>query len=270
MNESRNRWWGEFRLDVGETAEWRVDLLHIAIKRQERELLVAHHKVKGPGDDPALKFAYGNPSLDEDEIAEISRFVFKEAPGSLAVLPALADRSVVSRPFAPLTVPAGETASIYVGTPLWFTLAAGDPLKPFFEIPIQRPSDTWFGPSPMQGETCYASRTFARLNEQNLVPMADWATTLVHIQNVAEKPLHVERLNLPVPYLSLFETPNAWLFTESVTMVQSKAEEKAEFSFGKDPGGTVPEAALVSGPREIAHKGMLVRAFSSLSLPGIG
>ena len=56
---------------------------------------------------------------------------------------------------------------IYVSTPLWVRVDVHDPPQFLQEIPVIRPSDTWFGPSTREGELGYAGRTHGRLNFEN-------------------------------------------------------------------------------------------------------
>ena len=133
------------------------------------------------------------------------------------------------------------------------------------EFPIQRPSDTWFGPSTLEGETCYAIRTHSRLNLENLSLHPYRALTQIDIDNRAEAPLHVERLNLPVPYLSLFVNPEGILWTEAVTMTQKDDASLAEFEIQEGPPVVSGGAELLSPSRENPQKNMLIRAFGILA-----
>ena len=194
--------------------------------------------------------------------------MFESSPEQISILPALADRSVVSRPLKPITVPFGQSASIYVSTPLWFTISAGSPLQKLFEIPIQRPSDTWFGESTLAGEICYASRTHGRLNPEHLIALPYRAITQVHIQNHAAAPLLIERLNVPVPYLTLFHNQAGSLWTEAISMAQRRETSLAEFNIEDGPPASAGRVAPIGAPRQNPQKGMLVRAFSALKLQG--
>lgn len=196
----------------------------------------------------------------------LARYVTHETPEQIMVRPALADRPVVSRPYTPFAVPPGEMAVIYVSTPLWFGLLAGEPAQPLHEIPIQRPSDTWFGPSTTVGEVCYASRTLGRLDLQNVPLYTHRALTQVQINNRASTPLLVERLNLPVPYLSLFVAEDRVLWTEAVTMVQERETSLAEFSIENKPPKVAQGITFVAPARKPAAKGMLIRAFGALKI----
>jgi hypothetical protein len=268
MRNLSNQWWGEFLIDLGKSALWEIGPTRIAVQRQPREWLVAHQRSEEQSDRQEWRFT-SIDELDEDYFDSVSRFVCHSTPGSVSIRPALADRSVVSRPFTPFTVPMEENATIYVSTPLWFVLTTGTPAQTLFELPIQRPSDTWFGSSTLEGETCYASRTHGRLNLENLATYPFRAVTQVHIHNKGATPLLVERLNVPVPYLSLFLDKDGRIWTETVTVVQTRGTSLAEFNIERQPPQVAAEASLITNPRLSSQKGMLIRAFGALKLQGL-
>lgn len=268
MKELPNEWWGDYTFDLSEGGQWEIGPLRIAVQRLPREWLVAHEEIEATEDPQKWWFVYSSLDLHESDFAHRSRFVFQSTTEQLTVLPALADRSVISRPFTPFTVPADENATIYVSTPVWFTMATGLPSQTMLEIPIRRPSDSWFGSSTQEGEMCYASRTYSRLNLENLTVYPYRANTQVHIHNNSEDPLLVERLNLPVPYLSLFHAQESILWTESVTVVQTQGTSLAEFNIEKGPPPPATASKLIATPRQDPQKGMLIKAFGVLTLQG--
>lgn len=268
MNDLSSKWWGDFTIEAGASAKWEIGPLRIAVQRLPHEWLVAHEQIETTGDQREWRFLYDDLNLNESDFAQVSRFVYQNTPEQITALPALADRSVVSRPLTPFTVPADENATIYVSTPLWFTLATGLPPQTLFETPIQRPSDTWFGSSTQEGETCYASRTYGRLHLENLTIYPHRAITQVNIHNNSTDPLLVERLNLPVPYLSLFYTSENLLRTETVSMVKTRGTSLVEFNIEEEVPSSATGAKLVAAPRLTPQKGMLIKAFSVLKLQG--
>jgi hypothetical protein len=145
----------------------------------------------------------------------------------------------------------------------------GRPSQTLFELPLQRPSDTWFGSSTIEGEICYASRTFGRINLENLTGYQYRALTQVHIENKSHTPLLIERINVPVPFLSLFYAKDYLLWTETVTMVQNRETSLAEFQIQKKPPPSAVNLKLISKPRQEPQKSMLIRAFSALKLQGL-
>jgi hypothetical protein len=266
MEESPKEWWGEYIFETGTTAHWEIGPLQIAVQRLPGEWIIAHEQIEVQADSPGWRFSYTNSDLREEKWAQISRFVSQSRMEQLTVRPALADRSVVSRPVTPFTVQADEEVTIFVGTPLWFTCRIGSQEASIFEIPIRRPSDTWFGPSTLEGELCYASRTYGRLNLENITDNPRWAHTQLHIVNRSEAPLLVERISLPVPYLSLYAGTAGVLWTEAVKMSEERDTSLAEFDIEDGPPQVASGAQLVAPPRKHPQKGMLVRAFSVLTL----
>ncbi|MFN2136640.1 MAG: hypothetical protein ACK2UK_11840 [Candidatus Promineifilaceae bacterium] len=269
MAKMREQWWGSFSLALNETAQWDIGPLRVAVKHLPGEWLVAQQYLPDRVEDPEWRWSKEGEAVATLENGSLSRFVFESEPSYLEAVPALADRPVVSRPFIPFTVPAGQKAVIYVSSPLWFTLAGGSPRQTLFETSIVRSSDTWFGPSTREGELCYASPTLGRLHLEDLTDFAYRAITQVHIYNDADAPLLVERLNLPVPYLSLFQMPDNAAYTESVTMRQIRGSSLTEFTINPLPDviqGAAPKQ--IAAPRKSSQSNTLIRAFSSIKVPG--
>ena len=268
MKDSLATWWGDFTIEGNATAQWEIGPQRIYVQRFAREWLIAHEQIDPSENNLEQPFTYSDLNLSESDIPNLSRFVIRKTPDKLTVLPALADRSIVSRPYTPFSVPVGENATIYLSTPLWVRFAYGRPLQTIYELPLQRPSDTWFGPSTIEGEICYASRTFGRLNLENLTGQQYRAMTQVHIENKSSVPLLIERINVPVPYLSLFCAKDNLLWTETVTMVQTRETALAEFQIQKKLPPSAQSPKLISKPRQDPQKSMLIRAFSALKLGG--
>lgn len=262
-------WWGQFELEIGVAARWQIGPLQVVVQRLPSEWLVWYERETAEGaGDLSWHFARFDGDIDRYD-RRVTRFVRQSTSATATVMPALADRPVVSRPFTPFTVPIGEKATLYISTPLWFTLSTGDPPQLLTEIPIQRPSDTWFGPSTMIGEACYASRTYGRLNLEHLDLNPYRALTQIRVTNTGMTPLFVERLNLPVPYLSLYAAAGGALWTEAVAMEQAEEHTLAELSVGEGPPDVAAGARLISPSRLVTRKNMLVRAFSVLKIQGL-
>jgi hypothetical protein len=116
----------------------------------------------------------------------------------------------------------------------------------------------------MEGELCYASWTHANLNLENVPIHSHRAITQVTIHNQAGTQLQIERLNLPVPYLSLFETANGNLWTEAVTMVRTRDTGMATFEVKQGPPAAATDSGLIVDPRRQPSHNMVIRAFGVL------
>ena len=127
-----------------------------------------------------------------------------------------------------------------------------------------RPSDTWFGPTTMDGELCYASQTYARLNLENLPIGPHHAITQVTIQNRAESQLLVEQLKLPVPYLALFEASDGLLWTQGITMTRSRDTDMADLQIEKGAPDYAGTLKLLSDARQTTSIKTAIYAFGTL------
>jgi len=255
-------WWGEFRFSAGETMVWCIGPLRLAVRRARQEwqltydwLAVAEGEVACSITPTAEDF----PAYEHQE-----RYVFRETGEGLLIRPTLADRPVISRPVTPFHLPAGEEATLFVSSPVWLHLAVAKPARDLAEIPIQRPSDTWFGPSTRVGQLCYDSRTAGRLHLEEVPQRPHRAVTRVVIRNEGSDALRLERLSLPAPYLAVFEADDGLLWTTPVTLVRAQSGEMGTVKIHERPPQEARGAKRLSPPREKPGQGSLVRALSAL------
>lgn len=261
-----NRWWGDFFLEEGQAVRWRIGALELTIERLAREWRIAgvpattEPEANGDGTHWSVdREAAGRP-IDE----HTERYAFRSTSAALRLTPALADRPVVSQPTIPFYVPSQEEATIFVSSPLWLRVEVGHPPKLLHDAPLQRPSDTWFGPSTLEGELCYSSRTHNRLRLEEVPLYPDRAVTPVRIRNEATNALLLERLNLPVPFLSLFATDAAALWTPTVTMLREHDGTSASLKVDEGPPHHARQAREVAPARHAPGKRVLVRALGAL------
>jgi hypothetical protein len=266
-NDKRSRWWGQFTIDIGQTMQWQIGPLKLALQRQANEWQIAFQQEEDDEDNGAdWQQQLMETDINELNYANVERHTFNQTEDTAWILPALADRPVIIRPWTPLYIPAGEETIIFTSLPLWIRIDVGHPPKTLRDLAIRRPPDTWFGPSTMKGELCYASRTHGRLNFENISLQVHRAITQIHIRNRAAGPLQLERLSLPVPYLSLFETAEGLLWTQTVSMVRTRETDlgMAAFQVEKRPPENARNPKLVSGPRNAPGQNMIIRAFGAL------
>ncbi len=253
-------WWGEFSLAEGERGKWRIGALDLWAERRPLEWRI-HHQTRDDPFDAAVAVEVPAGGMPTDGIA-LARFSMGKPGKVLNLQPVLPDRPLVSSPDSPFFVLPGEQVLLFISSPVWVRVSAKD--RQLLELPIYRSSDTWFGPSTREGELCYASRTRCRTELEDLPPRPHRAVTSVHLQNRTEGSILVERLNLPVRYLSLFSAADGKLWTETLTLVTANEGETAEIQIGKGPPDHAKGARLQTGPRESPDKNLLVRALGAL------
>ncbi len=131
------------------------------------------------------------------------------------------------------------------------------------QLPSRRPSDSWFG-GLTDGELCYAVKTRARTDLKQLPVFHRSVVTPVLLRNLAPEPLWLEKLKLPVPYLSLYSAADGRLWTERVSLTRSEDSEMAALDLQPGPPEEAPGAELQSPAQRTSEPNLLVRAFSSL------
>ena len=259
---SNTTWWGEHSIDVGQVARWEIGPLLLQVRRLEKEWQIASTRNEDNYSKSKWKLTLSNDALTGEN--PLNRYLFKRTTGKLVVKPALPDRAIIMRPASPLYIPAGQEASIYVSSPLWLRLQAGEPVATLEDIPIQRPSDTWFGHSKTEGQLCYAGKTHARVS-LDLLPMQPFrAVTPIVIRNKHQDVMVLDRLSLPVELLSLFSTVDGLLWTQPVTMVKEIDGYIAALEFGQLPNNEIKNTTLISDPRRKPDHHIITKTLTDL------
>lgn len=255
-----DNWWGTFELTEKQTRQWEIGPLSLFIRCSGHEWQVAHTR----NDNETNHWTIHDSDRLPEQIDNYTRYIFQQTSPQLTLIPLLADRPVIARPHVPFNLTAGEETTLYISSPLWLELAAGKSTKKMAEIPIQRPSDTWFGPSTLEGELCYASTTHCRLNLEELPQRRHRAITPVVIRNRADSTLLVERLNLPAPMLPLYASAKGQLWTPKITLIREQDGDMAALKIDSKPPSQAGDAVQLSQPREATRGSILIRAFNAV------
>jgi hypothetical protein len=257
-------WWGRFEIPEGDSAAWRLGPLRLWVTRRARHWRVVWtHARDAMLTDLDLTRLHEEPTYPAE--VELARFFAISGEVTLCLSPGLADRAVVARLEAPFHLLPGDDLAFYVSAPLWVQLEVQRPgeERPRFlqEIPSWRPSDTWFGPSPMQGELCYASRTEAKIALEELPAHPLRAITRVHVRNRTQASFLLERLRLPMPSLRLAQDEEGRLWTSSVTVTQ--VQESGPVALELDAADRREGLTWVAEPRQSSAGLRLGRALKT-------
>jgi hypothetical protein len=256
-------WWGEFALVENETRHWQIGPSLLWLSHLNHEWRLYHKQLENPL-ETTLKI-YLPASADEiDQTTTQNRFSFSKTTETIQLMPSLADRPIIIRPEHTFYVPSQESVMLYVSTPIWINLQAHKPLKDLLEFPSYRPSDTWFGPSTLEGELCYAARTTAKLNLSELEFRPHRAITPIRIRNRASEPLKLERVKVPLPYLSLYAAEDQRLWTQLVSFERQDDGDFAQLNLAKTAPPEAGPCKRLAKPRHEPGKNVVVRTFSKL------
>ena len=258
------QWWGDYNLELERWTEWQIGPLTLFAQVKRGERLFGWKAANDPFQD-TLSIAVPCSETPDPEDYKFSRYAVGNINSPLALQPRLGDRPFIVRPDSELFLLPAQTAVLFVSTVVWvatFLDDGSDEACVLLEIPARRPSDTWFGPSTLEGELCYASRTSARTDLDSIGPRPHRAITPVEIKNLGSDSLPIDQLRVPVPALSLYHDRNDRLWTDTVRFVREEGERAASM--------TVPEASahlpegrtLLAPPRAPVEAGTIVEAFS--------
>lgn len=268
------RWWGAFSLDDPEsdpvTARYRIGPLELWVSRS----------VTGPADRAeGHEWRFGvdydaDAMIDRSEVvrpappsvpqasARILRYATPVGDGQLTLGARLPDRDIVVRAEPPLRLVAGHEVDVYIGTPVWVALRVGD--EELVQLPTVRMPETWFGPSPWEGELCYALRSRARLALSEMPRRPNRAMTVLSVRNEGPNDLLLERLKIPIPNLALYRAEDGTMWCQHLTVVRPFGGDEALVQVGAGPPSLAGPVVLEAPARRIGSPNMLIRALGSL------
>ncbi len=252
-----NPWWGEVELPDRGYRSLRLGPMELLLSRASGVLQVAWRSRGDP-----LSEAQAWSVLDTWEAPpgfEVRRFA--AGSGSIRLHPRLPDRFVVARPEQHMVVPAGSTLVAYLSSPLWLALSEGDTL--LADLPVSRPSDTWFGPSTMEGHLGYALRTKLLTSLERLRVRSHRAISRITIENRSPMPLGITRLRLPMADLALFAGATA-VWTEELKLVRGDDGDTDQVDIGAGAPAEAGSVTALASPRDGSRQSPIVRVFNAL------
>lgn len=251
--ESTKQWWGNFDIPKDVCCAWKISLLRFYINRSKSEWHFTWYQDDTPS-EPAVSFDLTGASVPESQNLEQARFVHTSADAHFDLGLALADRPIVARPETPIYVPPGQHATLYVSSGVWLQPKLNGHL--LMDMPVYRPSDTWFGENTREGEMCYFSRTRARTEAAESVISPHKVVTPITVINRGTESVKIERIRVPVINLGVYTNENGEFFTNSLSMVlheNSKETTMEIIPINRQKG----EFQLISTPRVEPDKGLL-------------
>lgn len=205
-------WWGDFSFDPDKGQSWRLAGLEVRLSRRQGEWRIETRRPADQHED-IQDWRHDPVSPEELPEARLQRFLFRQTTPRMRMLPRLADRPVVIKPVSPLFIAPGQSATLFVSTPVWVNAWVDGMDKPLLDIPVVRPSDTWFGASPIRGQLAYATKVFGRTDLAHLPVRPFRAVTPVTIANDSADAMQVERVCLPAPQLDVHAGEDGRLWT---------------------------------------------------------
>lgn len=242
-------WWGTFNVEAGQSRFWRIGNVVICVDRVTNEWHIASTPVGKiddipEGEDSAETESF---SIPYEELT-FKTFTF-HTRAEIELKPVLPDLPLASALERPLYIPAGEDILLYVSSPVWVRVQTGKRSKIILdEVPTFVLSDTWYGPNTREGELCYAGHTHASPHLSDVPSGPDRIISPMLIKNRAKNPLMLEKIGVPLPYLSVYSDKENFLWTEQLYLF-SEEDSGADVEVAKGPPKALEEIKLLTPPR---------------------
>lgn len=254
-------WWLPVALEFGQSWQYTLGPLTVYLQRLSTEWLLGFSRSAEQDD----RYKLVSRSIKQlPELDNLQRFIFRQAPAQFCLTPKLLDRPVVVKTRTGLSIPPAEQAVFYISSPVVINVGLQQPASSLAEITSQRLSDTWFGPSTLHGELCYADKTQARHIRADLPLRPHRAITAITIENNANTMLVLDKLSIPVPYLAVYGLNDGTLWTDPITLLHDGNHALTRFKISKDLPTGITAAARVAEPRQHIEKQGLIRAFTGM------
>lgn len=256
-------WWGRYNFDIGQSRAWQLGGLDLRVTRTPHEWSFQPRPRLNKQNEENSHWAL-NDDIKMPSSATTSRFFFSNTGEALYLLPLLADRSVVVKPVTPLFIPAGQSITLYVSTPVWLGCYVERFDVPVLDVPIVRPSDTWFGRDTIRGEICYATKVTARTDLSDLPTRPFRAITPVSLHNAGKDVMPVERINVPVPVLGVYASATGALWTQPLKVEHDGHNRSPIIQITNEMPADAGSLEMLSPPRVGAQGHALIRIFDNL------
>lgn len=261
--------WGVTEIPLGGRARLDLGPLSLHVLNLPREWRVYSMHTRDPLSTAAALSVVADGGPPEGDRWSVVRFAQTREEGAILLSPRLADRAVVARPEVPISLVGGDDITLYVSTPIWACLRTARSARALAEYACIRPSDTWFGPTPRQGELCYATRTTARLAVDEGPRSPARALTRITLHNRATAPVHIERISIPIPMLSLYADASGGFWTNPIVF-ERLAPDPSGSSDGRlriqegPPDEATGASQPVAEPRRPVRSNVLGRALDAV------
>ncbi len=199
--------------------------------------------------DSSFHYQFPFEGMYPDTLLTEKRFAYSKKAPSLRVAPCLGERPFVVKPDTTFMVLPGEKAKIYLSTPMSVRLSDAETTEVIDEIPVLNRVKTWFGETPTTGELCFFTRIHAALKEKNLPFRPHRAMTHLYVHNSSKTPIPIEKLKIPVNYLTLYQDERGLFITSSLSIrIDSNGRIKDLEIF--KPTRLGEGAAVIQNPRD--------------------
>lgn len=246
--------WDVYNIDIDQIYYAKFGEANLWIKRDGKEIYIATSHGKDID---------GQNVNNIPEDLQWARFISKEEPKSLELLPATPDRALVVKPEAAFYLTSGTRRTVYVRIPVWIRISLSTKTKiGLLEIPSVILSNTWFG-DLIDGELCYWLSSGVRSKIEPDPSRPYLAICSLTVQNESDENLLVEKLVVRAASSTLF-IYNDQLYTDEILISFKGKDDISSITFKGKPPKEISGATKIAEPRKKQSKKILAKTFDSI------
>lgn len=166
--------------------------------------------------DASFHYQFPFQGMFPETLLTEKRFAYAGKTANLNVVPCLGEKAFVAKPDKTFMILPGEKATIYLSTPMNVKIIDANNNRVISEIPVIHRNQTWFGETPTYGQLCFFTQIRAALVEDNLPFRPHRAMTHVVVDNRSKQVIPIERLKIPVNFLTLYQDDRGLFVTSSL------------------------------------------------------
>mgnify|MGYP006079187085 CR=1 FL=1 len=218
--------WNSLSLEDNEAAIWSTEELSIYAQRLRGDWMLA----ETTNDDPA-----GKHSVRRTDSLPLGldwkRWAFQDNVADIRFWPTFPDRPLIVKTRIPVVVPPKSSINLYINIPIWLevSIAHKDSFETLDKFSPVKLSDTWYG-SSFEGQLCYALKSRARRNLDDLENESLRAVCMFRIRNKSDETLPVERIRVIGDHLNLYNIDDR-LWASSVDIIFNGKDEKTSVEY---------------------------------------
>ncbi|BCE01515.1 hypothetical protein [Marinicellulosiphila megalodicopiae] len=259
-DDSHSNWWEQNTLEIGEMCQIQLGDICLKLSRHLNEWHCSYDYSESESDIKFCKMQFEQSQMESN----LKRLANVATHGTFMIKPMVSDKPFVIQPTSPIHLFANESTTIYMSSIIWLQICIGESLQEWFSVPVQIPMETWVGENTMVGELCYASKTAGRLQLELLPKRVFRVITPVTIINKGTDILLIDKINLPLPYLSVFSDQFDNFWTESISITRNVNLQAAKLEIENYKKSDTQQLVLVTSPRKSQQSNQFIKTVHQL------
>lgn len=216
----QDKWWGDINFKPGELMVLRIGDTILEINTNDHNIQIFDYpisKIEQAINSPLQFIKYLNYPYSQD--------------CKLCIYPCTADKNIVLKLDHPFFIPTNSNKVLYGITPTWFNIKINK--NTVINKNSTTLSETWpISSNTTNGQVCYAGNIFATESLSTIENNLHYIITPIIVENKSNTTLQVNKITLPLPYLSTFADNFNQLWTEQLYISMHKENEYAKIIQG--------------------------------------